>query len=208
MLLSRILRLRLDYSVSPILFVCSLQLSPELHVASFRTSSEAPQDWLVYNSALSLPPSSQILMGSAIEKNTSSIVNRSTNGDDKEDLSKRKTRKLRRLPPLHDVRNSSMKTVMRCASKRKDLIASFQDESSPVKVALCTIKAAACGVNLTAGSLADSVIRLGNGERAAAQEFFGRILPAIKDQRQECSDQRQGCSDQRQGCSGHRSKLH
>ena len=88
------------------------------------------------------------------------------------------------------------------------MIASFQDESSPVKVALCTIKAAACGVNLTAGSLADSVIRLGNGERAAAQEFFGRILPAIKDQRQECSDQRQGCSDQRQGCSGHRSKLH
>ena len=80
MLLSRILRLRLDYSVSPILFVCSLQLSPELHVASFRTSSEAPQDWLVYNSALSLPPSSQILMGSAIEKNTSSIVNRSTSG--------------------------------------------------------------------------------------------------------------------------------
>ena len=75
-------------------------------------------------------------------------------------------------------------------------------------IALYTIKAAACGVNLTAGSLADSVIRLGNGERAAAQEFFGRILPAIKDQRQECSDQRQGCSDQRQGCSGHRSKLH
>ena len=145
MLLSRILRLRLDYSVSPILFVCSLQLSPELHVASFRTSSEAPQDWLVYNSALSLPPSSQILMGSAIEKNTSSIVNRSTNGDDKEDLSKRKTRKLQRLPPLHDVRNSSMKTVMRCASKRKDLIAPFQDESSPVKVALCAIITNSCG---------------------------------------------------------------
>ena len=38
-------------------------------------------------------------------------------------------------------------------------------------IALCTIKAAACGVNLTAGSLADSVIRLGNGERAAAQEL-------------------------------------
>ena len=84
------------------------------------------------------------------------------------------------------------------------MIASFQDESK----LLLAIKAAACGVNLTAGSLADSVIRLGNGERAAAQEFFGRILPAIKDQRQECSDQRQGCSDQRQGCSGHRSKLH
>ena len=61
------------------------------------------------------------------------------------------------------------------------MIASFQDESK----LLLAIKAAACGVNLTAGSLADSVIRLGNGERAAAQEFFGRILPAIKDQRQD-----------------------
>ena len=39
------------------------------------------------------------------------------------------------------------------ASKRKDLIELFQDESSPVKVALCAIKAAGCGVNLTAGSL-------------------------------------------------------
>ena len=68
------------------------------------------------------------------------------NGDDKEDLSKREeTRMLRRLPPLHGVRNSRMKTVMRYASKRKDLIASFQDESSPVKVALCAIIANSCG---------------------------------------------------------------
>ena len=52
---------------------------------------------------------------------------------------------LRRLPPLHGVRNSRMKTVMRYASKRKDLIASFQDESSPVKVALCAIITNSCG---------------------------------------------------------------
>ena len=67
------------------------------------------------------------------------------NGDDKEDLSKRKTRRLRRLPTLHDVWNSRMNTVMRYASKRKDLIASFQDESSPVRVALCAIIANSCG---------------------------------------------------------------